>query len=42
MQGAFVARPMEYGGKRAPDADMVQDWEFSATSMTDLAAQVGC
>jgi len=42
MQGAYVARPMEYGGKRAPDADMAQDWEFSATSMTDLAAQVGC
>jgi len=42
MQGAYVARPMEYGGKRAPDADMVQDWEFSATSMIDLAAQVGC
>jgi 2-haloacid dehalogenase len=42
MQGAYVARPMEYGGKRAPDADMVQDWEFSATSMTELAALVGC
>jgi 2-haloacid dehalogenase len=42
MQGAYVARPMEYGGKTAPDADMVQDWEFSATSMTDLASQLGC
>jgi 2-haloacid dehalogenase len=42
MQGAYVARPTEYGGKPAPDAHMVQDWEFSTRSMTELAALVGC
>ncbi len=38
---AFVARPMEYGGRPAPDRDAVQDWEYSATSFLDLADQLG-
>lgn len=42
MQTAFVARPAEYGGKPAPDRDLVQQWEFSAESMTELASLVGC
>ena len=39
---AFVHRPLEYGGRRAPDRDAVQAWEYSATSFTDLADQLGC
>jgi len=42
LQTAFVARPMEYGGRRAPDADLVQDWEHSARDLLDLADQLGC
>ena len=42
LQSAFVSRPMEYGGKTAPDAHMAQDWEYSATSLIDLANQLGC
>lgn len=42
LQTAFVARPMEYGGRAAPDAKLAQDWEWSAESLTDLADQLGC
>lgn len=42
LTAAFIARPMEYGGRRAPDADAVQDWEWSADSLTDLADKLGC
>lgn len=42
LKTAFVARPMEYGGAPAPDAHFEQDWEWSATSITDLAVQLGC
>ena len=39
---AFVHRPMEYGGHRAPDALQAQDWDWSADSLTDLADAMGC
>ena len=39
---AFIARPHEYGGRRAPDADQAQEWDWSADSITDLADQLGC
>jgi 2-haloacid dehalogenase len=39
---AFIARPQEYGGAPAPDAHHEQPWEWSATSLTDLADQLGC
>jgi 2-haloacid dehalogenase len=39
---AFVARPDEYGGAPAPDANHEQAWEWSATNLTDLADQLGC
>jgi 2-haloacid dehalogenase len=42
LQCAFIHRPMEYGGATAPDAHMAQDWEWSATSLVDLAEQMGC
>jgi 2-haloacid dehalogenase len=37
LQTAYIDRPLEYGGRRAPDADGVQDWEYSADSLTHLA-----
>ena len=42
LQSAFVSRPMEYGGRTAPDAHMGQDWEYSASDLLDLADQLGC
>ncbi len=42
LMTAHIDRPMEYGGARAPDADAAQDWEYSADSLTALAAQLGC
>lgn len=39
---AYVDRPDEYGGAPAPDAAYIQTWEWSATSLTDLADQLGC
>lgn len=39
---AFVHRPMEYGGRHAPDLKAEQHWEFRATSFSDLADQLGC
>lgn len=39
---AYVDRPEEYGGAPAPDAHHEQAWEWSATSLTDLADQLGC
>lgn len=39
---AYIDRPMEYGGRAAPDADQAQAWDWSATSITDLADQLGC
>lgn len=37
---AYVDRPDEYGGRRAPDADAAQAWDWTADSLTDLAAQL--
>ncbi|PLK28166.1 haloacid dehalogenase type II [Porphyrobacter sp. TH134] len=42
LQTAYVDRPDEYGGAPAPDAHHIQTWEWSAVSLTDLAAQMGC
>ncbi|WP_086733404.1 haloacid dehalogenase type II [Erythrobacter colymbi] len=39
---AYVDRPDEYGGAPAPDAHHEQAWEWSATSLTNLADQLGC
>lgn len=41
LKTAFIARPDEYGGGLAPDAGAAQDWDWSADSLTDLAAQFG-
>ncbi len=37
LQCAYVARPLEYGGAVAPDAQMAQDWEWSVGSLVELA-----
>lgn len=42
LRTAFVDRPYEYGGRRAPDADAEQDWDWSASDLTGLADQFGC
>lgn len=42
LQCAYIDRPMEYGGAVAPDAHMVQDWEWSAGSLVALAEAMGC
>ena len=39
---AYVDRPMEYGGRPAPDRAMAQDWEYNTGSLVELAAQMGC
>ena len=38
---AYIHRPLEYGGRPAPDAAAAQDWEWRAASLLDLA-QLGC
>lgn len=42
LQCAYIDRPMEYGGATAPDTHMAQDWEWSAGSLFELAAAMGC
>ncbi len=42
LQCAYIDRPMEYGGAKAPDAHMAQDWEWSAGSLVELAEAIGC
>jgi len=39
---AYVDRPMERGGAAAPDRDQREDWDWSSSSLTDLATQLGC
>ncbi len=39
---AYIDRPLEYGGRVAPDADAVEAWEWSADSLTGLADQLDC
>jgi 2-haloacid dehalogenase len=38
---AYVDRPTEYGGAPAPDAHYAQTWEWSASSLTELAGMMG-
>lgn len=39
---AYINRPHEYGGRVAPDASAVQQWDWSADSIGGLAEQFGC
>ena len=34
---AYIDRPMEYGGRPAPDADQAQAWDHAVTSISALA-----
>ncbi len=42
LRTAYVDRPDEYGGRRAPDADDIQDWDWSAHDLNALADDLGC
>jgi 2-haloacid dehalogenase len=42
LRTAFVHRPLEYGGRPAPDAGFAQDWDWSTDGLTGLADQLGC
>lgn len=42
LQCAFIPRPMEWGGKPAPDLDYEEEWEYRANSFTELADVLGC
>jgi 2-haloacid dehalogenase len=42
LMTAYIHRPMEYGGRPAPDASASQNWDWSADSLTDLATELGC
>lgn len=37
LQTAYIDRPMEYGGARAPDAHLAQPWDYVADSLIALA-----
>ncbi|MFA6116010.1 MAG: haloacid dehalogenase type II [Sphingomonas sp.] len=39
---AYVDRPLEYGGRPAPDRHFRQEWDYLADSITDLATRLGC
>ena len=38
---AYVARPLEYGGRAAPDRAAAQVWDHEAASLIDLADRLG-
>lgn len=39
---AYIDRPQEYGGRAAPDAEAVQQWDWSADTLTELADLLDC
>ncbi len=39
---AYVDRPLEYGGRPAPDRHLRQDWTWEATSLIDFAEHLAC
>jgi 2-haloacid dehalogenase len=38
---AYVDRPMEYGGRPAPDRSFAQEWEWNANNLAELADLLG-
>jgi 2-haloacid dehalogenase len=40
LQTAYVARPLEYGGRPAPDVDAAQSWNHEVDSLTRLADEL--
>jgi 2-haloacid dehalogenase len=41
LRTALVYRPLEYGPRKMPPAEPAGAWDFSATSIVDLAEQLG-
>ena len=41
LMTAYIDRPMEYGGRPAPDRHFAQNWEWSVASLLDLAEALG-
>ena len=41
LMTAYVDRPMEYGGRPAPDRSCAQEWEWNVGSLTELAERFG-
>ncbi|WP_380782041.1 haloacid dehalogenase type II [Sphingomonas sp. R86520] len=41
LQTAYVDRPMEYGGRAAPDAKAAQDWDHDVDGLVRLAVELG-
>jgi 2-haloacid dehalogenase len=39
---AYIHRPLEYGGRPAPDLSSAQDWDYSTDSIESLAHQLDC
>ncbi|MEO7168770.1 MAG: haloacid dehalogenase type II [Sphingomonas sp.] len=39
---AWVDRPLEYGGRPAPDRHFRQEWDHQAGSLVELATRLGC
>lgn len=39
---AYIDRPLEYGGRPAPDRHFRQEWDHAAGSLVDLATRLGC
>lgn len=42
LMTAYIHRPMEYGGRPAPDINSSQKWDWSSTDLSDLADQLMC
>jgi len=42
MRTGFIARPTEYGPKQSKDLRAESDWDVIATSIEDMADQLGC
>jgi 2-haloacid dehalogenase len=41
LMTAYVDRPMEYGGRAAPDVRLASDWEWRIASLVELAELLG-
>ena len=41
LMTAYIDRPMEYGGRPAPDLHFAQDWDWRVKSLTELADVLG-
>ena len=42
LQTAYVDRPLEYGGRPAPDRAAAQEWDYASDSLSGLARRLDC